>query len=579
MNTGDDIAEAVRSSDHLTYQSRLTMKGAPTYSQFPAYKHIRVGLTEIPYGYSWYGPVGEVNGDVPPVGTHGYTLTEALNDAYAVNPSLVSSLVTGSTNTGASHLFNGVGLAILDSCSEYCKIGRSTMNAASLNPVTGKQTPKWLSSPGLYNRIRDNAKPLSINYTPSWLDPKLMNFIPTSVPYAPYTDEWNTLMANVYAGIPLSTSRNSNLSNIKSIGDIPMLWNGRSSRDSLSWMESTGTRALGLDMNLVNSIREMKDLPKTIIVLARLFTTFLRPKRLLGRSGQLVRFVSNQFLNYQYGIAPTISEVQTLLELLEGFQQGKTKIPVASSLYLDGFRTMTGSQFSPRGTSKEDPNPEFGIEFSDQRFSFQSEFRYRDSPGTSYYEKFDDIYALTGAMERSIVRVKAYVPVSAYTAYSANRGFFKTQTPVFQRLSALSQRVGISLNMTDFLYIVADTLWEAVPFSFLVDYFLNADDLIRAKFRDPEDPIFGLGEYSLYRFDGIEWMTSFYSSRSEPGKWGITNKTLDQHLCSMVLARVGVREYTRWRGIRFESPSVEWSIPTKQQWCNIAALLASNYRS
>jgi len=113
------------------------------------------------------------------------------------------------------------------------------------------------------------------------------------------------------------------------------------------------------------------------------------------------------------------------------------------------------------------------------------------------------------------------------------------------------------------------TLWNLLPYSFLVDYFVNVGDVLEGCFVD-----MGVVNRSSVVWSNIAKNTYTFSDFSVPG----AGEDLKSAKGSHPDASAEMREVSRHLGFYIPTPRLQFSFPTsKKRWANMGALIASKY--
>jgi hypothetical protein len=165
---------------------------------------------------------------------------------------------------------------------------------------------------------------------------------------------------------------------------------------------------------------------------------------------------------------------------------------------------------------------------------------------------------------------KAYVPLPSWKAHiyrsqvQSVHAFFKKVAPKFAEASSEASAIS-GVEQEKMLYLLADTAWEAIPFSWLVDYFWDVQGLIR-KVTLKDQLLYHEMEISRFRFTGYEYLLSAYAAPTDsPDVYDIsTGGAYDAgyssyhrptHLGSLSSMRIGFQAYQRL--VDIPDPSLE----------------------
>jgi hypothetical protein len=319
-------------------------------------------------------------------------------------------------------------------------------------------------------------------------------------------------------------------------------------------------------------LAELPEMSKMIFQLVRLGNTLIKPSQWPRSFRKLRKAVGSAWLGYNFGVAPTISDMEDILRILLDFNTGKFKIPAASKLsYCAGVHTgieaqiLTTQYFSPfrRYDSRERyESDEAGWIQSTNGAHLANQWREIDHWG------YPDVSHTCMYYTRPLVyqRQKVYVSKDKYLEYLKQFG----PAPGQNELNHLLSTIGVYINTPGGREQLAMAIWEAIPFTWLLDYIVNVGDLFTfvASYGD-RGPRFTQAEVSSIRFVGVEFGVMTQAVPYEK----------DLNVQYFPVEQFGIQEFRRCENATIDPDvnsqlKIEFEFPTFRQWANVIALLA-----
>lgn len=515
--------------------------------------HVRYGLTEVPAGRTYYSADGNLN-RLGTADSAAILLWKNNRLSEAVPSGELATFREDRYGDRAFHL-DGVSRLIRDCASEAVSTGDQFVQ----DELNGRNS-------GLPGSTHVNKRDWFRTASPKLLGGLIREIRQSIYPYRPYSANGNGQRPDLKYAPDIEFSSDDPTVCARPISqpgvlrmDIPDLL---PAHDRSLWRDkfsNTSERALTNQFDSITYLKESPEIVETFLTLIKLGSVLKNP-RALSNFRKFRRLVSDQYLNLVFGILPTIADISDINEMSERLLSGKILIPVASEMDLQGSRSAVGDGdlLSLPANSLSDPL-ETGEPESKQYFVSTATF---SLPG--YDSKRWKFALCQSLVPRSISRIKAFVPASVIAPFKGANALMRSYTEV---------------KSIDSLSAWADSLWEVLPFSWLVDYFVNAEQLVALAARQgPDwDALRTKGFYSLYTFDGLEHLSSLYRCKSPEYPNGEPKEgwLFDKLIFTSVRSRIGVRQFSRFAGFDFLKPKLDPSIElSRRQLANIAALLS-----
>jgi len=318
-------------------------------------------------------------------------------------------------------------------------------------------------------------------------------------------------------------------------------------------------------------LAELPEMSKMLFQLVRLGNTLIKPHKWPRTFCKLRKAVGQTWLGYNFGVAPTISDMQDILKILLDFNTGEFKIPAASKLsYAAG--QYTGVEAQVLTTAMQ--NPWFPL----QAFYEPSEERgwIQSVNGAHLSDQWREIdswgYPMTTHTGMYYVRPLVYQRQKVYVSKEKYREYLKQFGPMpgQSELSHLLSTVGAFIGTPGGREELAKAIWELIPFTWLLDYIVNVGDLFTyvATYGD-RGPRFEQASVSSIRFVGVEM--------------GVMTQGVPYQLDSEVryhpIEHFGIQEFRRCDNATIDPDvnsqlKIEFEFPTFKQWANVIALIA-----
>jgi len=320
----------------------------------------------------------------------------------------------------------------------------------------------------------------------------------------------------------------------------------------------------------LNGMVILGELPETVqlvIDILRFGKFFVNPLKLGQQYKTFASLFSSMWLNWNFGLAPTIDDVKSLISRLTDSKRGKSLPPVVSQLeYLRS--DMMG--FGPDGVMRGYITNADGSQYDNDWLLY---------PPFDMVEYFGPSQSVTGTAlgegpfryylrDLHYIRRKIFIPEDTWRKY--NKGFYSSSA-----MGAFLESVGFHQDAR-ILSEVADAFWELIPWSWLIDYFINLGDLFQEATMDNAD-IIKMAQVSSVRFSGMELGVV------DNPNIDFQNDTANDSLILYPIAHFGVREFRRSTGVlEFQentesSDLVNSESLTIPQLLNVAAVLAQRF--
>lgn len=298
-------------------------------------------------------------------------------------------------------------------------------------------------------------------------------------------------------------------------------------------------------------IGEIPELLTLISDLIRLGTALVTPARWPRSFAILRRSFGSAWLGYNFGLAPTLSDIGQLVDSLNRLRRSEVRPPVRSSLRFQGPGSMSLTNF---------PWDVVGVS--------TGALHAGNSSGTSNWY-FEPVY---------YQRRKLFVPLDRWKEYLAIKARKPSDIPFMQLLHDWGLDVNANLPQ-ETLSLFFLTVWELIPFSWLVDYFVNIGSLVSQVTGQArsDSAINELVQISSVRFSGYEFGIVTGATPQWTDRYGDLIYD-DKFRYYVPIAHYGVREF-----LRSEVNQLDWptgvplkagiTMPSIGQFSNIVALL------
>jgi hypothetical protein len=311
-------------------------------------------------------------------------------------------------------------------------------------------------------------------------------------------------------------------------------------------------RLSAMDWNMLLAIKDLPEITKALMVLCHIAVLSGRQK--LQSVGDVVHLFSDQWLNFNFGVSPSVSDAHSAIDtLLHALHVVDVPARVSSILHIEGPRSALP--------------PEIAVFTSEEEVSESVDSDYEPSSYTHILQEwlFDaDVvrHNVTFALvPRTIVRYKGYYPLPE----------LKERLSDTDRNLLIAKLAGLGKDAT--IRAVGELLWDILPWSFLFDYFVSVSDYVTTYGAADKNNLIHLAELSDYRFQGYELLATHWFSASRDDR-GIKKPLGVTHGPTFVVARYGLREFRRFAGLSgLPRNALNLSTPSTHQMLNIAALM------
>jgi len=243
-----------------------------------------------------------------------------------------------------------------------------------------------------------------------------------------------------------------------------------------------------------NAMVILGELPETIQMIKGLLTFgsyFVRPAK-LGRHFKTLRHaVSDTWLGWNFGVAPTISDIKDMFSVLLDLENKVVKPPVVSQLEYLRRPKRWGHTATGRGGT-----PPFRPIDKLTDFPDNDKLNRNAHP----WQLYDGVGLGPGDWryyfaELHYIRRKIFVNEDRWREYIS-----KEPMPTY--LSEFLERIGFHQDPR-VITEMAEAVWELIPWSWLIDYFFNLGELFKKPLVNNE-VILKMAQVSSVRFTGVE---------------------------------------------------------------------------
>lgn len=299
-------------------------------------------------------------------------------------------------------------------------------------------------------------------------------------------------------------------------------------------------------------VGELPELVTLISDLIRLGTALVTPAKWPKSFALLRRSFGSAWLGYNFGVAPTLSDIGQLVDSLNRLRRSEFRPPVRSSLNFQGPGSLSigGMPWKVVGVTT-------------------GALHIGNSSGTSNWY-IEPVY---------YQRRKLYVPLDQWKEYLAVKASKPSEIPFMQFLHEWGLDIDDNAISAETLSLFFLTIWELIPFSWLVDYFVNIGKLVsQASGQVSSDSALNeLVQISSVRFSGYEFGIVTEATPTWTDRYGdlLYDDTTHYYV---PIAHYGVREF-----LRSEASLLDWptgvplkagiTMPSIGQFSNIVALL------